>query len=75
MKILTVAFMLLFNYLDTLPKLYHKCVSATHTISRSKALNHWFRDKNLSLSQSLPNPFIFQNPQKPLKMTLHSKCF
>ena len=28
MKILTVAFMLLFNYLDTLPKLYQgKCLT------------------------------------------------
>ena len=28
MKILTVAFMLLFNYLDTLPKLYYLCLSS-----------------------------------------------
>ena len=32
MKILTVAFMLLFNYLDTLPKLYHLYI-VTHLMS------------------------------------------
>ena len=31
MKTLTVAFMPLFNYLDTLPKLHQDCNQATHT--------------------------------------------
>ena len=32
MKILQVAFLLLFNYLDSLPKLYYFCIYAIHII-------------------------------------------
>ena len=37
MKILTVAFMLLFNYLDTLPKLYQ---IAMCTVAQDTVLSH-----------------------------------